>query len=82
MSQKSLNCREIVATLDDYVGGRMSAQPRAALESHLSGCDKCSAYFRSYRATVAAAKTAFSSEPDLSLPEEVIRSILQKRRSH
>jgi anti-sigma factor RsiW len=82
MSQKSLNCREIVAALDDYVGGPMGTRRKAAVEAHLSGCNKCSAYLRSYRATVAAVKNAFSGEPEVSLPEEVIRSILQKRRSY
>jgi anti-sigma factor RsiW len=60
----------------------MSTQRRAEVEAHLFGCDKCSAYLHSYRATVAAAKNAFSGEPEVSLPEEFIRSILQKRRSH
>jgi anti-sigma factor RsiW len=82
MSQNSLTCREIVATLDDYVGGRMSTRRIAAVETHLSRCNKCSAYLRSYRATVAAAKNAFSEEPEVSLPAEVIRSILHNRRSH
>jgi anti-sigma factor RsiW len=82
MSQNRLTCREIVATLNDYVGGSMSTRRRAVVEAHLSRCDKCSAYLRLYRATVAAAKNAFSGEPGVSLPEEVVRSILQKRRSH
>jgi anti-sigma factor RsiW len=82
MSKKSLSCREIVTTLDDYVSGRMSTRRRAAVKAHLSGCDECSAYLRLYRATVAAAKNAFSEERETPLPQEFVRSILQKRRSH
>ena len=80
MSQKSLNCRDIVATLDDYFGGRMNTRRRAAVDAHLSGCGRCSAYLHSYRVTVAVAKNAFSGEREAPVPEEFVGSILRKRR--
>ena len=81
MPRRSLNCRDVVATLDDYVDERMSARRRDAVEAHLSGCEKCSAYLRSYRETVRAARNAFTTTDRAeSVPEELVKSVLHERR--
>lgn len=75
-----LNCREVVATLDDYLEAGMNGSRWDAVAVHLSGCEKCSAYLRSYIETVGAAKNAFTMELEERLPEEVVKTILRVRK--
>jgi anti-sigma factor RsiW len=52
---KSINCREAVALIGDYLEGKLSRRDRRCLAKHLSGCDACGAYLEQMRATIALA---------------------------
>jgi len=82
MPRQPLTCRQVIGFLDDYVGGELSAVRRSAVEAHLSGCQKCWAYYRSYAATIGKAKRAYSTrnEAENDIPEDLVRSILRTRR--
>jgi len=82
MPRQPLTCRQVIGDLDDYVAGELSAPRRSAVEAHLSECKKCSAYCRSYAATIAKAKRAYSVANDAEgdVREDLVRSILRTRR--
>lgn len=52
---KSINCRDAVALIGDYLEGKLSRRDRRRLAKHLSGCDACGAYLEQMRATIALA---------------------------
>lgn len=79
----SLDCRELVEFLMDYVADELAAERRAAFDRHLSGCSPCHTYLRSYEATIRAGKRLFECEsaalpPDV--PEGLVQAILASRR--
>jgi len=85
MSIQTMTCRDVVATLDDYIANRAPTARRRRVDVHLSECDKCSAYLRSYAATISAAKSAFSEDRTAErheLPDDLARSILRNRARH
>jgi len=57
----------------------MPQRRRALFADHLSQCDKCSAYLKSYAATVKLAKDAYSDESD-DTPDDLVRSIMASHR--
>ncbi len=79
MSNTSTTCRDFVASIDEYQGGEMAPRRRAIFADHLSQCDKCSAYLKSYITTVKLAKDAYSEDSD-NTPDELVRSIITSHR--
>ncbi len=49
-----LVCQEFVELVTDYLEGALPPRDRARFETHLAGCEGCTAYFDSLRRTVAA----------------------------
>jgi len=49
----SLQCREAVELMSDYLEGALSRRKRRRLERHLAGCDACSGYLEQLRVTIA-----------------------------
>jgi anti-sigma factor RsiW len=46
-----LVCASGVELLMDYLEGVLSADVSAALDAHVAGCERCTAFVASYRAT-------------------------------
>jgi anti-sigma factor RsiW len=83
---QELSCREFVEFLDDYVEGRLPAERRAVFERHIAICGDCTKYLDGYRKTLRATKVALGAEtradePQVGLPEDLIRAILAARGS-
>lgn len=76
----SITCRDFVAAINEYQGGEMPAPRRERFAAHLSQCDKCSAYLKSYVRTVKLAKAAYSEDSD-DPPDDLVRSIMASQRS-
>ena len=77
-----LTCREVIATLDDYLARKMSATDRSALEAHLRDCDDCTNYLKAYASTIRMAQSAFPKEGERDtdeMPEDLVESILRSR---
>jgi anti-sigma factor RsiW len=45
----SLSCREMVELVTDYFEGALSPADRTRFETHIAGCDGCTAYLRQMR---------------------------------
>jgi anti-sigma factor RsiW len=81
---QELSCREFVEFLDDYVQGRLAPERRAVFERHIAICGDCTKYLDGYRKTLRATRAAAeqdAQEPPPSLPEDLIRAILEARGS-
>ena len=79
MSKTSITCRDFVASIGEYHDGEIPAPRRERLAAHQSHCDKCTAYLKSYVATVKLAKDAYSQEKDTT-PEDLVRSTMAAHR--
>lgn len=67
----SIVCATGVELLMDYVEGVLSADVRAALDEHVAGCAKCTAFVASYLETPRILREATAA----SLPADVEASL-------
>ncbi|HEX4175466.1 MAG TPA: zf-HC2 domain-containing protein [Acidimicrobiales bacterium] len=57
----SLECRQAVELVTDYLEGALSRRQRRRLEAHLRACPNCSAYLEQIQAVIAISGAV---EPD------------------
>lgn len=62
-------CSDTERLLFDYIEGDLSAEIRAKLDQHLSGCRACNDYVNSYRKTIDA--THEYALPEIEMPLEL-----------
>jgi predicted anti-sigma-YlaC factor YlaD len=48
----TIDCRDLVELLTDYLEGAMPDADRARLEEHLAGCEGCTRYLEQMRITI------------------------------
>lgn len=60
-------CRSGVELLMDYLEGVLAPEVNAALEAHVAGCERCTAFVASYRETPRILRSATATEvpPDI-----------------
>jgi anti-sigma factor (TIGR02949 family) len=58
-----LSCGQVLDRLSDYLDGELAAEPCAALEAHLRGCDGCTRFGGELRATVRALRAHLLASP-------------------
>jgi anti-sigma factor RsiW len=68
---KNIVCATGVELLMDYLDGVLSADVRAALDEHVAGCERCTAFVASYCATPRILRDATAA----SLPADVEASL-------
>ena len=73
-------CESGVDLLMDYLEGVLPAEVNAALEEHVSGCERCAAFVASYQETprIMRDATASALPPDV---EASLRAFLRERTS-
>lgn len=79
-----MNCQECSEFILRYLEGELAADEHSSFELHLDRCPPCRLYLDQYTLTVKAGKAACAeSDPGGpgDVPEELIRAILQSRRS-
>jgi anti-sigma factor RsiW len=64
---ESYTCQDCIDLLLDYVDGALSTDLKARLESHLSGCQPCEDFLKTYSVTVPVCRQAMARE----MPESV-----------
>jgi anti-sigma factor RsiW len=50
---RDLVCREVVELINGFLDDALPADVRAAVESHLAGCDGCTLVLEEFRQTIA-----------------------------
>lgn len=64
-------CRDGVEMLMEYLEGTLTADDRAAIESHVASCPRCQAFVESYRQTPRILRAATLA----ALPEDLAESL-------
>ena len=79
---RALTCREVAAFVMDYLDDVLPAGERRTFEAHLAECEDCIAYLRSYRDTIALARTAGTTDDGAAaaMPEALVQAILAASR--
>jgi anti-sigma factor RsiW len=71
-------CASGVELLMDYLEGVLPAEVNAALEQHVSGCERCTAFVASYQVTPRILRDATTAQ----LPAEIETSLQAFLRTH
>ncbi len=71
-------CATGVELLMEYLEGTLPAEMQAALDEHVTGCERCAAFVASYRETPRIMRDATAA----SLPADVEASLRAFLRSH
>ena len=71
-------CISGVELLMDYLEGALAPDVRAALDAHVSGCQRCVAFIESYRATPRILREATATP----IPADVQQSLQAFLRLH
>lgn len=72
-----MTCREVIGFLMDYVDGLLPVKVRGEFEKHLSVCDSCVAYLRTYELSIRMEKAAAIEE--VPVPEDLVKAIVASR---
>ena len=72
-----ISCQAGVEALMDYLEGVVPEEMRKTLESHVAGCQKCTAFVASYLATPRILRQATAA----AMPPELQRSLLEFLRT-
>jgi anti-sigma factor RsiW len=60
-------CQDCIDLLLDYVDGELAGELRARLEAHLTGCQPCEDFLKTYSATTPVCRRVLARE----MPETV-----------
>jgi anti-sigma factor RsiW len=50
--RSSMNCRELVELITDYLEGALPSEERERFETHLAGCEGCQNYMQQMQTTI------------------------------
>ncbi len=67
-----------------YLAAELPPDTLASFQRHLSLCDNCQAYLKSYEATVKLGQRAFDDDDagvPADIPDDLIKAIVDARRS-
>ena len=78
---KNLACASGVDLLMDYLEGELPADVRAAIEAHVSGCDRCVAFMESYRATPRILREATAATLSADLQASLLAAVRAARKT-
>ena len=78
---KNLACAPGVDLLMDYLEGELPADVRAAIEAHVSGCERCVAFIESYRATPRILREATAATLPADLQASLLAALRAARKS-
>ncbi len=65
-----MNCKELAYMLADYCNGSMDSRLREELDGHLSRCEPCMAFTKTFRATCEGTRK-LREEIEYAIPDEV-----------
>lgn len=77
---RSTSCKQVADFLSDYIEDELPAEERAAFERHLRLCPPCVDYMHSLEATIRAGHDLCDDDCP-PIPDELVRAILDSRRS-
>lgn len=77
----SMNCREAIDVIADFLDEALSRDALDALESHFSDCPPCRAYLRTYRSTRGLVTEVTKVEMPPEMRERLRRFLIQQLSS-
>jgi anti-sigma factor RsiW len=74
-------CRSGVELLMDYLEGVLAPEVNAALEAHVAGCERCTAFVAAYRETPRILRSATAAEIPRDIHDSLHAFLRSLRRS-
>jgi predicted anti-sigma-YlaC factor YlaD len=78
-----MTCLEALEVLSDYLAGELPMRQLLVLDEHLSECDACREYLRSFEQTIRLGKAAWlepKAEALYEMPDSLVEAILAARK--
>lgn len=76
----TINCRDIIRELGDYVDNEMDAERKSVMTHHIASCEQCREFERTYRFTIELASELRPTEVEMSLgAKNRLRKALNER---
>ena len=75
-----ISCGSGVELLMDYLEGVLPPEMNAALDAHVAGCERCTAFVASYRETPRILRTATAVEIPADIQQSLRAFLRQLRR--
>jgi anti-sigma factor RsiW len=76
----TLECREVVEIVSDFLDGSLPARDRARVEQHLLVCPPCSRYLAQMRATVGGLGDLRAAHEPVEVGRELVDLFRQWKR--
>ncbi len=79
-----ITCNEFESFILAYLEDDLPAKQKFVFEMHLKICRECREYLKAYRTSLSLAKSALGGdhvEPPGGVPDDLIRAILEGRKS-
>lgn len=80
MSDAELTCREVVELVTEYLNGAMSEGARTRFETHLDGCEPCTAHLQQMRSTIEATGRIHEDDLDNGLKDDLLDAFRRWKR--
>ncbi|MDZ4685207.1 MAG: zf-HC2 domain-containing protein [Planctomycetaceae bacterium] len=75
-----LTCQEVIDYLSAYVARELPPDEQTAMERHLAVCPPCVNFLKTFRTTLAVARSSKRLPTEEELPEELVRAVLAARQ--
>jgi predicted anti-sigma-YlaC factor YlaD len=72
-----ITCREVISFLLEYLDGSLTPEERVRFERHLSVCESCTAYLKTYEATIRMERLTALDEA--AIPEDLVKAVMASR---
>ena len=69
-----LTCQEFIDFIDGYLDGELDPAQQSALAEHLSMCDECQGYLKTYQESIGVFRTICADD---ALPSDVPASLVK-----
>ncbi len=82
MRRPSLNCKETVELVTDYLEGALLPELQAQLEQHLDGCPGCTTYLAQMRQTIQTLRTLTDETTPSTSRQQLLQTFRDWRQTH
>ena len=75
-----MTCQQLIDFIMSYLDDELPPAQRAEFDRHMSGCQSCVDYLKTYEKTILLAKACADDPVPEEVPESLVQAILEARK--